>query len=118
MPAKVLIVDDESLDLFISKKLLSFHYDVTGFTSVEEAINWAKENTFEAVLVDYYLTAGVTAGQVLKQLTAIKPKNYKAFVLSSFVGDTQIEELKKLGFDDVILKPLTLERFNDAIAKP
>ncbi|MBT1705041.1 response regulator [Fulvivirgaceae bacterium PWU20] len=114
---KVLIVDDESLDLFISKKILSFQYEVSGFTSVDEAIGWAKENTFEAVLVDYYLTAGVTAGQVLKQLTSVKPKSYKAFVLSSFVGDEQIKELKKLGFDDVILKPLTIERFQEAIAK-
>ncbi len=112
---KILIVDDETLDLFISKKLLSLDYDVTGFCSVSETIDWAKENNFDIVLIDYYLGTGLHAPQVLQQLIALKQKSFKAFVLSNHVDENQMKELKNFGFDGVIFKPLSLERFKEVI---
>jgi CheY-like chemotaxis protein len=108
---KILVVDDEKLDLFISKKLLGLEYQVEGFTSMNEALPWATENTFDIALIDYYLGPNLYAHMVLKELLAIKGSTFKAFVLSNFVDDKQIRELKDAGFADVIYKPLTLEKF-------
>ncbi|RAW02968.1 response regulator [Pseudochryseolinea flava] len=110
---KILIVDDESLDLFIAKKLLGLEFEVEGFTSLQETVAWAKSNQFDVVLVDYYLGPGIFAHHVLKELLALRNKNYKAFVLSNHVDDNQSRELRAAGFDDIIYKPLTLDKFKD-----
>lgn len=110
---KILIVDDETLDLFIAKKLLGLSYEVEGFTTLQETVLWAKSNHFDVVLVDYYLGPGLFAHHVLKELQAIRGGTFKAFVLSNHVDENQTRELKEAGFNDIIYKPLTLEIFND-----
>lgn len=112
---RILIVDDEQLDLFINKTLLSLEYEVAAFTSTSETIAWAKENDFDVALIDYYLGPGVYAHDVLKALVEIKGVSLKAFVLSNFVDGKQANELKAEGFLDIIYKPLTLENFREKI---
>lgn len=113
---KILIIDDESLDLFINKKLLSTEFEVEGFTSLEEGLSWIKSNDFDVVLIDYYLGPNLFAHDVLRKLLTIKRNSYKAFVLSNYVDENQIRNLKEAGFNDVILKPLTTESFKNKLA--
>lgn len=108
---KILIIDDEELDLFINKKLLALEFDVAGFTSIKEATNWAKENDFDVAVIDYYLAPGVFANHFLKELRSIKGNNFKSFVVSNYIDEKQSQELKADGFTGIIYKPLTLEGF-------
>jgi len=114
---KVLIVDDEELDLFINRKLLDLEYDTEGFTSVKDTIAWARGNEFDIVIIDYYLGPGIYANHVLKELIAIKGDTFKAFVVSNYVDDKQAHELRTSGFDDIIYKPLTLEIFKEKLSQ-
>jgi DNA-binding response OmpR family regulator len=108
---KIIIVDDEQLDLFINKKLLSLEFDVEGFTSLEDALSWAQNNTFDVALIDYYLGPNLYAHNALTELKAAKGNTFKAFVLSNFVDSKQSSELRDAGFVDIIYKPLTIEAF-------
>ena len=109
---KILIIDDESLDLFINRKLLSLEFEVEGFTSFEEGQSWIETNDFNVVLIDYYLGPGLFAHDVLQKIIALKGSNaFKAFVLSNYVDENQTRNLKEAGFIDVILKPLTTDSF-------
>lgn len=108
---KVLIVDDEELDLFIHKKLLGLEFETAGFTSVEDTLAWAKTNDFDVAIIDYYLGAGIHANQLLKQLITLRGATFKAFVISNYVNEEQVIDLRAAGFSDVIYKPLTLEVF-------
>jgi CheY-like chemotaxis protein len=108
---KILVVDDEELDLFINKKLLSLEYDTTGFTSPQEALRWAQHNDFDVAVIDYYLENGVFAGGFLKDLVALKGPAFKAFVVTNYVDEKQAADLKQSGFTGIIHKPLTLEVF-------
>lgn len=112
---KILIVDDEQLDMFISKKLLSLEFDVEAFTTVPEALAWAQQNDFDVALIDYYLAPEVFAQDLLRQLIALKGPTFKPFVLSNFVDEKQIRELREAGFSEIIYKPLTLEKFKELI---
>jgi CheY-like chemotaxis protein len=116
-PVKILVVDDEQLDLFVTKKLLGLEFEAEGFTSVEEALRWARDNHFDVVLIDYYLTPTILAHHVLKDLRAIKGDAFKAFVLSNYVDDQQARELRGAGFADIIYKPITLEKFREQVKK-
>jgi DNA-binding NtrC family response regulator len=113
---KILIVDDEQLDLFISKKLLSLEHEVEGFTSLPDATKWAENNSFDVLLSDYYLGTGLHAHDVLSQISKVKGgKPFKAFVLSNHIDEKQAEELRKAGFDAIIEKPLSLEKFRSVV---
>lgn len=110
---KILIIDDEQLDLFITSKLLGLEFEVEGFTTIEDTLSWAQHHSFEVVLIDYYLGTNVYAHTALKQLIALKGHTFKAFVLSNHVDEQQALELKQAGFAAIIYKPLTLEKFKD-----
>jgi CheY-like chemotaxis protein len=107
---KILIVDDEALDLFIAKTLLQTEFEVEGFTTLNECVAWAAHNEFDAVLIDYYLDTHTFATHVLAALQKVKAAPIRnAFVLSNFVDGNRSKELKKAGFEDVISKPISLD---------
>ena len=110
-----MVIDDEQLDLFISKKLLSLEFEVEGFTSIPDAVQWAISNPFDVLISDYYLGTGIHAPNALKEIVAVKGKIFKSFVLSNHIDERQAEELKAAGFDGVIEKPLTLDKFKSVI---
>ncbi len=112
---KILVVDDEELDLFITSKILSLEYEVKGFTSMKESIAWARHNDFDVMLIDYYLGPGIYATTVLTEISSILKKSARPFVLSNYVDDKQVLELKNAGFEDIIYKPLTLESFRKKV---
>lgn len=111
---KILVVDDEQLDLFITRKLLSIEYDVEGFTSVQDAVQWARSNRFDVLLSDYYLGQGMHAHDVLQAIGAAAA-GFRAIVLSNHIDDEQAKSLRKAGFSAILEKPVTLEKFKDAV---
>jgi CheY-like chemotaxis protein len=113
---QILILDDESLDLFVAKKLLSLEFPTEGFTTEEETLDWARNHAFDVVLIDYYLTPNLLATDVLAKLRNLKGSSFKAYVLSNFVEPDEVQRLKKSGFNDVIFKPLTLENFKAMVS--
>lgn len=113
---KILIVDDEQLDLFITKKLLGLQYEVEGFNQLSDAVLWASKNHFDVLLSDYHLSDGIQAFDVLTQIRVVKKDGYKAFVLSNHLDDQQANELKKAGFQGVLEKPITIEKFNNLLS--
>lgn len=116
---KILIVDDESLDLFIAKTTLGSEYQVEGFTSVDEAVKWAGNHSFDAVLIDYYLEPGTNAPEALAALRkACKDPIRNAFVLSSYVDHSQLRSLTDAGFSGVIGKPVSLDAVRARIGEP
>lgn len=112
---KILIIDDEQLDLFINKKLLSLEFDTTGFTTQQEAVAWAHDNSFDVALIDYYLGPNLYAHNVLKELISLKGNTFRPFVLSNYVDEKQVNELKAAGFEDIIYKPLTVDLFKSKL---
>ena len=112
---KILIVDDEELDLFINKKLLALEFEAEGFTLVKDAIKWAQQNDFDVAVIDYYLAPGVYANHLLKELKELKGNTFRSYVVSNYIDEKQSAELRAAGFTDIIYKPLTLEMFRQKL---
>ena len=115
MLVKILVIDDEQLDLFINKKILGLEFTTEGFTTLPETLNWAKENDFDIALIDYYLGPGLHAHDALKALVELKGNTFKAYVLSNYIDQKQSHDLLAAGFTDVIYKPLTIELFKSKL---
>jgi CheY-like chemotaxis protein len=108
---KILVIDDEMLDLFLSKKILGMEYEVEGFNTLPAALQWATTNSFDVLISDYHLGNGLHALDVLKAFTESKGKTFKSFVLTNYIDDHKIAELKQAGFNGVIDKPMELGKF-------
>ena len=108
---KILLVDDEPLELFISKKFLSQEFEVQGFNSINDAIGWAQSNSFDILVSDYFLGGNKYASDLLKDLKSQYQNNFKAYVLTNHLDDEKKQELISAGFLAVIEKPITLEKF-------
>lgn len=113
---KILIVDDEKLDLFIAKKLLNMEFEAEGFSELPDVLNWASTNDFDLAIIDYYLTPPLLADQVLRDLINIKGNSFKAYVLTNYIDNDLATQLKENGFEGIINKPLTLEVFKALVS--
>ena len=86
-------------------------FKAEGFKTLPEALEWAKSNPFDVLISDFYLDNQVSASDVLNALRELKGNIFKSFVLTNYVDETRKAELKKAGFDGIIEKPLTVEKF-------
>ena len=111
---KVIVIDDEKLDLFIASKLLQPDFEVTGFTSPREAIEWCTSNPFDVAIIDYYLDNGVLGIHVLKDLRKIS-NSFKAILLTNHLEEDQAKEMVGAGFDKIVYKPVSLEKVKEAL---
>ena len=114
---KILVIDDEKLDLFIANKLLNMEYEAIGFSDPDEAYQWASANGFDIAIIDYYLTPPVLADQVLTKLREATNQPFRPFVLTNYVDVERERELLKQGFEGIITKPITLEKFRALILR-
>lgn len=112
---QILLVDDSPLELFLSLKILQLEFKTEGFKTLAEAIGWAKANTFDVLISDYYIDDRVSAEDVLKAFIDLKGKTFKSFVLTNYIDSSKVTELKNVGFDGILSKPLTLEKIKEVI---
>lgn len=112
---RILVIDDEPFELFISLKMLRMEYQAEGFNTLTDALEWAKSNSFEILISDYYLKDHQSAYDVLKAFRELKLKSFKSLVITNFVDNDKITELKSAGFDGVIEKPISLEKFKEVL---
>ena len=111
----VLLIDDENLEMFISKTILQGEFTVEGFTTIDAALAWAQNNSFDILVSDYFLDAGRTAPDALRLIERIKGKTFKSVVLSNYSDRKRVEEIMAAGFTGVIDKPLELPKLKKAI---
>jgi DNA-binding NtrC family response regulator len=112
----ILVVDDEPFELFISLRILRMEYQADGFNTIAEALEWAKNNPFDVLVSDYYLKDHQSAHDVLKSMREAKGNTFKSIVVTNYVENDKLSELKGAGFDGVIEKPLSLDKFKEALS--
>lgn len=112
---KILLVDDDSLEIFLSLKILRMEFQAEGFKTLPEALTWARSNEFDLLVSDNYITNNVQAADVLKALIEVKGKTFKSVVLTNHADDQMKAAILAAGFDGIIDKPLSLDKLKEAI---
>lgn len=104
---KILVVDDNLLNLKVTKKLLDqYGAIVTLLESGEECIEMINSGkTFDLILMDQMMP-GLDGIETLKKLKEIKGFNTKVVVLTADAMDGKKDMYIKSGFDDYISKPI------------
>jgi CheY-like chemotaxis protein len=113
---KILLVDDDSLEIFLALKILRMEHQAEAFKTLPEAVEWAKVNDFDVLLSDNYISNNVQAADVLKALVAVKGKTFKAVVLTNHADDQTKAMVLGAGFDGIMDKPLSLDKLKRSIS--
>ena len=107
----VLVVDDMENVQKRLRVLLHPHLTLHGAPSAQAAVEMCRERAYRVILLDVDIP-DVQSATLAGQLRLLQPH---AAVLALALRTTkeQVAELKKQGFDDVLLKPFTLDGIED-----
>lgn len=105
---KLLIVDDEvEICDFLKSFFEERSYDVKSATSGEAALKVVEEFNPKVILLDIKMP-GIDGVEVLKRVKSKHPK-IKVIMVTALETRDKIEECLRLGADNYITKPLSLE---------
>lgn len=103
---KILVVDDEEINLQIVQANLNLDYDVHATVNIQEALKLIEEHTYDAFIFD--INMDEMDGLELCKIV----KNYKKYIYTPVIFVTIIDEVEKIekGFEygayDYITKPV------------
>lgn len=113
MKPRLLLVDDEEMFLeFLSRRLITYQYDVTICLSGENAIEMTMKHDFDVVILDV-LMPGMDGIETLGEIKKIKPLTEVIMLTGHASRESGIEGMK-LGAYSYLSKPCDTE---DLIAK-
>ena len=116
MEAKVLLVDDEQDFLeTLSSRLEMRGLKVSAVTSGEQAIAEAKEQEYDAIVVDLSMP-GIDGLETLKRIKADNP-NAEIIMLTGHGSVASGVEAMKLGAGDFLQKPVELSELMSKIGE-
>lgn len=116
MEAKVLLVDDEQDFLeTLSSRLEMRGLKVSAVTSGEQAVAEAKEQDYDAIVVDLAMP-GIDGLETLKRIKADNP-NAEIIMLTGQASIQSGVEAMKLGAGDFLQKPVELSELMNKIGE-
>ncbi len=113
---KLLYVEDEKMILDIVKELLKDKYDVDGASNGEDALIKAKENDYDAFLIDIGLPGKIDGIQTTKMIKEIKDNKEKPYIaVTVYAMDSAEEFFLSEGLTHYISKPFELQKLLELI---
>ena len=119
---KALVVDDDELNLKVTKRLLSaYNFDVELLSKPEECINKFKMGEhYDIVFLDHIMPKidGVEIMKALKALKGFKEYHIPPIIMLTANAITGVkEQYLREGFDDYISKPIDVNELDKVINK-
>jgi len=114
MKKKILVVDDEDFQRDLLKKLLTkAGYTVSEAESPEAAFALMKNEDFPVIITDLIMLDmdGVEFCQ------RIRERNFKSVIiaLTGYADLYDLEKLKRVGFDNYLIKPIKLDKIQPVV---
>ena len=117
-PARILIADDAADNLLVLDELLkSFSFEVVEAQNGQEALEQMEKNNFDLILTDVRMP--VMDGLEFVKRVRKNEKWAKIPVISLSASDSKFEakNYKKIGFDALLLKPITFGEIECVLKK-
>ena len=114
---KILVVDDNSLNLKLACRLLGeYNFTIDTAVSGKECINMTKNNKYDAIFLDHMMSQmdGVETFKILKSKIHSLPP---VIVLTANSSSGLREKYISMGFYDYLSKPIDIKRLNELINK-
>ena len=109
---RILLVDDDKLNLKVEKKTLSkFNFKIDAVSNAEEAIELIRDNGYDLIVTDVYLENGYD-DEVLKYA---KKFNIPVICITADAIEGAEEKYLSLGYNYYISKPYTVKDFYNVL---
>ena len=118
MGARILVVEDNPLNLKLIKDVLEFHgFDVLTAGSGEEGVALASSSSPDLVLMDLQLP-GIGGREALRRLRADGGcREIPVVAVTAFAMKDDAESAKAAGFDGYIAKPISVRALPAQLAQ-
>ena len=114
LPRRILFVDDEEiLRDTIEEMLMMLGYDVALARDAKEALEIARKEYFPLIITDLMMPE-IDGTQLCKQLREIN-ETAVIYAFSGYLTELDSEQLKDVGFDGHLCKPVKIEVLKHAI---
>jgi CheY-like chemotaxis protein len=113
----ILAVDDNPVQLKLFKEMLSQHYDLRVVKAASEALNFLNSEIVDIILLDIEMP-NISGFEFLADIKKIP--SYVTVPIIIVSGNTSkefLEEARKSGAEDVLIKPVTAEMLETTIEK-
>ncbi len=111
----ILVVDDESIQLDISSRLLaSLGYLVTTADSGEKAIEFLQNHSVDLLLIDMLMDPGMNGRQTYEEIVRFAPSQ-KAIIASGFSESSDVKAAMELGVRAFIKKPYSMRQLGRTV---
>jgi CheY-like chemotaxis protein len=115
--SRVLLVDDDENDLFLTRKLLeSKNHEVTSATSVIEALQQIATKSFDVLITDLHMPEAGDGYAVVTAMRHTQPK-VLTLVVSGYPDVQRAMTALSLEADEIMVKPVDMDRVAELIAR-
>jgi CheY-like chemotaxis protein len=112
----ILVVDPDLASRIIAKHLLRNRFTVTTLSSAREALSFITSVNPDLILINVTLIVSMDCIDLLHDIRKMRPDiSFFTMATTSFIDAKRIELLERAGFDGIIHKPLTREKFDRLI---
>ncbi len=114
--ANIVILDDIAEAVVLVEKILHhMGHDVAGFTDEEQAIDHARHNPVDLLILDIKLKK-LNGLEVLEEIKKAKP-SVKAIMLTGYPSLETARRASELGAQDYCVKPVEKEELEEKVAR-
>lgn len=111
---EVLLIDDDSVSIFIIRDVLKDVWQVEVCILPETAVLLASRTIYTAVMINYSANNSSSKLDVIAKIKA--QKDYKQIPFIAIISsDSDKEQLLKYGFTHIIRKPISAEKFSSIL---
>jgi len=104
---KILLVEDNAIDIMVMKTLLEKYFEIVSVNNGKDALSAIKENTYDLVLLDINLGAGLDGKQVMELIRSYPEHRHTKMIGMSAYCDEHSS--MRDGFDQFFMKPVLKE---------
>ena len=112
----ILVAEDEESNFNLIKIILQrTNANITHVTNGEDAVEAIKSNSFDLVLMDIKMPKmdGISATRIIKKIK----KELPVIAVTAFAREEEQEECRLAGCDDIVVKPLNVEKLFTVLSK-
>jgi two-component system sensor histidine kinase EvgS len=114
MMMRVLLVDDNPLDLMIVRKFLEdSKFEIFSSTDPEVVKGWMQQGSYDLLITDFDMPQ-MRGNELMEHFRETQPEG-KVWCVSASLDNIDFNELENMGFDHVMHKPLRYDHFLKAM---
>lgn len=113
MGKKILIAEDSSVILNLTKKILAQqHFDITTVKNGKAVLEKLENETFDLILMDINMPVldGMETTKRIREMSNKKVSAIPIFAITGNAGNYSVDEFKAVGINEYLQKPLDFDR--------